>query len=43
MSEYLEVEKPLLDQLAGMGWQVHDLGPGVPKNPGRDREHFVKN
>lgn len=33
MSEYLEVEKPLLDQLAAMGWEVHDLGQGVPKDP----------
>ncbi|MDO2950389.1 type I restriction endonuclease [Aeromonas simiae] len=33
MSEYLEVEKPLLDQLAAMGWEVHDLGQGVPKAP----------
>jgi type I restriction enzyme R subunit len=33
MSEYQFVEKPLLTQLASMGWQVIDQGEGVPKNP----------
>jgi len=30
MSEYQFVEKPLLDQLASMGWDVYDLGEGIP-------------
>ncbi|MGK0269566.1 MAG: type I restriction enzyme R subunit [Cocleimonas sp.] len=33
MSEYLFVEKPFLEQLAFMGWDVYDLGPGIPKDP----------
>lgn len=34
MSEYLHVEKPLLDQLASLGWEVVDDGPGaLPSNP----------
>jgi type I restriction enzyme R subunit len=33
MSEYQFVEKPFLDQLASMGWDVHDLGPGIPTDP----------
>jgi type I restriction enzyme R subunit len=33
MSEYQFVEKPLLNQLASMGWLVIDQGEGVPKNP----------
>ncbi len=32
MSEYTFVEKPLLNQLASMGWQVIDQGEGVPKD-----------
>ncbi|MEW6984311.1 type I restriction endonuclease subunit R [Colwelliaceae bacterium 6471] len=33
MSEYKLVEKPLLNQLKGMGWDVTDLGHGVPTDP----------
>ncbi|GAB1061687.1 type I restriction endonuclease subunit R [Shewanella algae] len=33
MSEYLLVEKPLLNQLKSMGWDVTDLGQGVPTDP----------
>jgi type I restriction enzyme R subunit len=41
MSEYLEVEKPFLDQLAGLGWMVIDQGGGVPTEPVRSlRESF---
>ena len=29
MSEYLHVEKPFLDQLASLGWQVTDQGQGI--------------
>ena len=33
MSEYLFVEKPFLDQLAALGWQVIDQGPLFPTDP----------
>lgn len=33
MSEYQLVEKPLLNQLVSMGWEVTDLGQGVPTDP----------
>ncbi|MBD2815314.1 type I restriction endonuclease subunit R [Xenorhabdus sp. Flor] len=33
MSEYQLVEKPLLNQLDSMGWEVTDLGQGVPTDP----------
>ena len=34
MSEYLHVEKPFLDQLAALGWEVVDQGCGtIPSDP----------
>jgi type I restriction enzyme R subunit len=33
MSEYQFVEKPLLNQLASMGWQVIEQGVGIPQDP----------
>ena len=33
MSEYQNVEKPLLDQLAALDWQVIDQGPAFPSDP----------
>lgn len=33
MSEYTYVEKPFLDQLVALGWQVIDHGEGVPGDP----------
>jgi type I restriction enzyme R subunit len=34
VSEYLHVEKPFLDQLATLGWEVIDQGTGIiPSNP----------
>lgn len=33
MSEYQSVEKPLLTQLASMGWKVIEQALGIPKNP----------
>ena len=33
MSEHAFVEKPFLDQLAALDWQVVDQGPGVPTDP----------
>ncbi len=35
MSEYSFVEKPFLDQLAALGWNVIDQGPGIPTNPAK--------
>lgn len=35
MSEYKFVEKPLLNQLANMGWTVYEQGAGVPKDPAK--------
>lgn len=33
MSEYSNVEKPFLEQLAGLGWDVIDQGFGIPQEP----------
>jgi len=33
MAESAFVEKPFLDQLASLDWQVIDQGPGVPTDP----------
>jgi type I restriction enzyme R subunit len=33
MSEYSEVEKPLLSQLKAIGWKVIDQGEGIPEDP----------
>jgi len=33
VSEYQFVERPLLTQLASMGWSVIDQGAGIPKDP----------
>lgn len=33
MSEYNNVEKPFLDQLAALGWTVIDQGPAIPSDP----------
>lgn len=36
MSEYLHVEKPFLDQLAALGWNVTDQGLGlIPSDPAK--------
>lgn len=41
MSEYTEVERPLLDQLAALGWTVIDQGTGVPQDAsGSLRQNF---
>jgi type I restriction enzyme R subunit len=41
VSEYTEVEKPFLDQLAQQGWTVIDQGSGVPQQAGPSlRHHF---
>ncbi|MDP2209236.1 MAG: HsdR family type I site-specific deoxyribonuclease [Bacteroidota bacterium] len=33
MAEYINVEKPFLDKLRQLGWQVIDQGLGVPQEP----------
>lgn len=34
MSEYINVEKPFIDKLRQIGWEVHDNGSGgIPENP----------
>lgn len=41
MSEYTEVERPFLDQLAAQGWTVIDQGQGVPQDATASlRQHF---
>ncbi|WP_281561161.1 HsdR family type I site-specific deoxyribonuclease [Thalassomonas sp. RHCl1] len=41
MSEYQFVEKPLLAQLATLGWKVLDLGEGIPQDPATSlRDNF---
>ncbi len=41
MAEYINVEKPFLDKLRQLGWQVIDQGIGVPQDPSKSlREHF---
>lgn len=35
MSEYQFVEKPLLNQLASMGWKVVDQASGIPSDPAK--------
>ena len=49
MSEYFHVEKPFLDQLAALGWNVTDQGHGfIPSDPAKSlrtnfREWFLPN
>jgi type I restriction enzyme R subunit len=41
MSEYSLVEKPFLDELAALGWQVIDQGQDIPSDPGKSlRQNF---
>lgn len=41
MSEYTEVERPFLDQLAAQGWTVIYQGAGVPQQAKPSRlQHF---
>ncbi|HLF63486.1 MAG TPA: hypothetical protein VI603_07030, partial [Saprospiraceae bacterium] len=41
MAEYLNVERPFLDKLRHLGWQVIDQGIGVPQEPEKSlRENF---
>jgi type I restriction enzyme R subunit len=41
MAEYINIEKPFLDKLRQLGWQVIDQGLGVPQEPQKSlRENF---
>ncbi len=41
MAEYINVEKPFLEKLRQLGWQVIDQGIGVPHDPAKSlRENF---
>jgi len=41
MAEYINVEKPFLDKLRLLGWQVIDQGIGIPQEPQKSlRENF---
>jgi type I restriction enzyme, R subunit len=41
MAEYINVEKPFLDKLRQLGWQVIDQGIGIPQEPEKSlRENF---
>jgi len=38
MAEYINVEKPFLDKLRQLSWQVIDQGLGVPQEPSKGLE-----
>jgi type I restriction enzyme R subunit len=41
MAEYINVEKPFLDKLSQLGWQVINQGFGIPQEPEKSlRENF---
>lgn len=41
MAEYINVEKPFLNKLRQLGWQVIDQGIGIPQDPAKSlRENF---
>ena len=42
MAEYINVEKPFLDKLRQLGWQVIDQGLGVPQEPERSLRNNFK-
>lgn len=42
MAEYINVEKPFLDKLRQLGWQVIDQGLGVPQNPAKSLRNSFK-
>lgn len=35
MSEYLHVERPFLDRLRQLGWEVIEQGRGIPQDPAK--------
>jgi len=42
MAEYINVEKPFLEKLRQLGWQVIDQGIGVPGDPVKSRRENFK-
>jgi type I restriction enzyme R subunit len=42
MAEYINVEKPFLDKLRQLGWQVIDQGLGVPQEPAKSLRNNFK-
>ena len=41
MAEYVNIEKPFLDKLRQLGWQVIDQALGIPQEPKKSlRENF---
>jgi type I restriction enzyme R subunit len=41
MAEYINIERPFLDKLRQLNWQVIDQGLGVPQEPSKSlRENF---
>src|SRR5258708_23341080 len=42
MAEYVNIEKPFLNKLRQLGWQVIDQGLGVPQEPGRSLRNTFK-
>lgn len=41
MAEYINVERPFLDKLRQLNWQVIDQGLGVPQEPSKSlRKNF---
>lgn len=41
MAEYINVEKPFLNKLKELHWQVIDQGFGIPQDPAKSfRENF---
>jgi len=42
MAEYINVEKPFLDKLRHLGWQVIDQGLGVPQEPQKSLRNNFK-
>src|SRR6056297_2139614 len=42
MSEYTEVEKPFLEELRTLGWNIIDQGPDIPQNPSGSRRRSFR-
>lgn len=42
MAEYINVEKPFLEKLRQLGWQVIDQGLGVPQDPAKSLRNNFK-
>lgn len=42
MAEYINVEKPFLDRLKTLGWEVINQGTGIPKDPSKSKRSSFK-